>query len=466
MGARDFYLEVVLPALAERLDRAFPEFGWRRDAHGWVATNEEHTHACLGVRAERVVAHGPAPRGFLVHGGQPTLWTAYVNDGVVPRGAAFVRAVRELAECAGVDPSSLERPEPRDRKAELLQEIDEICGRTLTSERGWRTRSYLESRGISAASIKDSGLGLFPARDHVHSGLTRAGYGESEIRASGVLADSRWPGRLVGAWRDERGRPRTFWARSLAESVDADARYLYLRGARRRDLPPYGFSEVLSGSPEARRDLVLVEGVFDLHQLRAHGLDGVAALGGTGVRSELFERLASLGVGTVTLCLDNDEAGRVATERTIEQAARASKSPALFVVDPKRLGSAKDPDAYVLTRGIAAWRVLFEGRECAIGWRAAEHLRDVTDASPQDARREALSRVGTWLGKLPPRLALEQEDAVRVAADRCGYSVDAVQRSFRARYWTEPGRDRSLAYESESPSGAPGRDPMEPGPDI
>lgn len=447
MGARDFYLEVVLPALAERLDEAFPEFGWRRDAHGWVATNEEHTHGYLGVRAERVVAHGPAPRGFLVHGGEATLWTAYVNGGVVPRGADFVRAVKELAECAGVDPSSLERPEPRDRNADLLEELDALCGRELMSERGWRARDYLESRGIPAASIEDSGLGLFPARDHVDSVLTRAGYGESEIGASGVLADSRWPGRLVGAWRDERGRPRTFWARSLAEDVDADTRYLYLRGAPRSGLPPYGFSEVLLGSPEARRDVVLVEGVFDLHQLRAHGLDGVAALGGTGARSELFERLASLGVETVTLCLDNDEAGRVATARTVEQAARATKSPALFVVDPKHLGSAKDPDAYVLTRGVAAWQAVLEERECAIAWRAGEHLRGVNADSPQKRRREVLSRVGAWLGALPPRLALEQEDAVTAAAVTCGYSPESVRRAFRARFWTEPRRVPSPAHE-------------------
>ena len=67
-----------------------------------MATNEEHTHSCLGVRAARVVAHGPAPRGFLVHGGEATLWTAYVHRGVVPRGADFVRAVKELAERANV----------------------------------------------------------------------------------------------------------------------------------------------------------------------------------------------------------------------------------------------------------------------------------------------------------------------------------------------------------------------------
>lgn len=47
----DFYTDVVLPALAERLDSAFPEFGWRRDARGWVASNEEMTHRALSAPA-------------------------------------------------------------------------------------------------------------------------------------------------------------------------------------------------------------------------------------------------------------------------------------------------------------------------------------------------------------------------------------------------------------------------------
>src|SRR6476661_10200686 len=93
----DFYTETVLPALEARLDEAFPEFGWKRDARGWVATNEEMTHRVLGVRADRVIAHGPAPRGFLVHGGEATPWTAYVSGGGMPRGESFKRAVLDLA---------------------------------------------------------------------------------------------------------------------------------------------------------------------------------------------------------------------------------------------------------------------------------------------------------------------------------------------------------------------------------
>src|SRR5918996_6028509 len=142
----DFYTEIVLPELQERLDRAFPEFGWKRDRLGWVATNEEHTHARLGVRAERVIAHGPAPRGFLVHGGDSMLWTAYLNGGAIPRGADFVHAVREIAERAGVDSSPLDRPEPRDRRADLLHDFFVLCRRDLSSERGARARDHLEGR--------------------------------------------------------------------------------------------------------------------------------------------------------------------------------------------------------------------------------------------------------------------------------------------------------------------------------
>src|SRR6266852_3328892 len=152
----DFYIEAVLPALTARLDSAFPEFGWRRDARGWVATNEETTHRALGVRAERVIAHGPAPRGFLVHGGEVTLWTAYLNGGSLPRGEEFVRAVREIAQRAGVDASPIERPVRRDRGIDLLHDFFALCRWELAGEGGARVREYLEQRGLPADTVERS----------------------------------------------------------------------------------------------------------------------------------------------------------------------------------------------------------------------------------------------------------------------------------------------------------------------
>jgi DNA primase len=439
--ASDFYTETVLPTLAERLDHAFPEFGWRRDARGWVATNERHTHDRLGVRAERVVAHGPAPRGFLVHGGEPMLWTAYLNGGSVPRGADFVRAVRELAERVGVDPSPLERWQPRNRRADLLHDFFGFCRFELVGEEGGEARRYLERRGFPDEAIADSGLGVVPAPAKTRSLLERAGYRQEEVAKAGVLADSRWPGRLCGAWRDGYGRIGTLWVRSLDNPAAADSRYLYLRGAGRTKLPPYGLADLLDRPPNSRREIVLVEGFFDLHQLRARGIPNVAALGGTSVRPQTFERLHGLGIETVTLCLDNDEAGRAATGRAVENAARARQSPELYAVDPSRLAPAKDPDELVRQRGVAAWRDLQSARTCAIAWRAHE-LAGITADSPASERRAALARAGRWLGGLPPRLALEQEDAIRLLAEQCGYSAEAVTRSLRARFWRIPEHGR------------------------
>jgi hypothetical protein len=232
LSARDFYTGTVLSALQQRLDTAFPEFGWRRDRHGWVAANQEFTHRALGVRADRVVAHSPAPRGFLVHGADPVLWTAYVNGGVTPRGADFLRVARELAERAGVDPAPLERPRPRDRSAELLHDVFVLARRELASERGAPGRAYFERRGFSHDKIIGSGLGVMPDRRRLAEALAHADYTGREVARSGVLADSRWPGRIVGCWRDEHGHARTLWARATGNGEASSVKYLYLRATR------------------------------------------------------------------------------------------------------------------------------------------------------------------------------------------------------------------------------------------
>src|SRR4051794_19424856 len=98
VSVAEFYDQEVLPALAAHLDQAFPEFGWRRDQRGWVASNAEFTRSVLGVRPDRVVSHGDAPRGFLIHGEGAVLWTTYANDGRPARGREFVETVRTLAQ--------------------------------------------------------------------------------------------------------------------------------------------------------------------------------------------------------------------------------------------------------------------------------------------------------------------------------------------------------------------------------
>lgn len=445
MRVGEFLEETVLPALQERLDSAFPEFGWKRDALGWVATNQETTHSVLGVRADRVVAHGPAPPGFLIHGGDVIPWTAYLNGGQLPRGQRFVATVKELAERAGVDAAPLDRSQPRDRRLDLLHDFFTLCRIELRGEQGAQARGYLERRGLPSAAIDRSGLGLVPAVRDTQRLLEAAGYSELEIARSGVLADGRWPGRLCGAWRHEHGRIRTLWARTVHDS-DLTARFLYLRGASRSGLPPYGVSEVLKLPLAERRKLVLVEGLLDVHHLRANGFANVAAVGGARVQPDAVTRLARHRVDTVVLAFDNDQPGRDGLARAIERVSRAAEAPALRVLDPAKLGNSKDPDEFVREQGIYEFRKLLDAADCAITWRALDHASHIRPSSGPHERRAALFSAGHWLGALPARLALEQEDAIHAVAKRCGYSPEAVGRSFRARFWPDqPDRsDREL----------------------
>jgi DNA primase len=154
------------------------------------------------------------------------------------------------------------------------------------------------------------------------------------------------------------------------------------------------------------------------------------------VRPQTFERLHRLGIEAVTLCLDNDEAGRAATARAVEHSARACRSPDVYVIDPGQLGPVNDPDELVRVRGPGAWHELVKTRTCGIAWRAHE-LAAVARDSPIAERRAGLARAGRWLGGLPPRLALEQEDALHAVADQCGYSATAAERAFQARFFRE-----------------------------
>jgi DNA primase len=399
------------------------------------------THRVLGARADRVVAHGAAPPGFLVHGGPTVLWTAYVNGGELPRGDAFRSVVRELADRAGVDISPIGRAQPRDRRRELLSDFFRLCHGGLHGPEGGPARAYLQNRGFSREAVGQADLGVVPPELFTKNALEAAGYSEFEIAQSGVLADGRWPGRLCGAWRDERGRIGTFWARALHDS-DSSTRYLYLRGASRTDLPPYGLSEVLRLPSAERREVVLVEGLIDVHHLRGHGYPTVVAAGSARVSASALTRLDRHGVEAVVLAFDNDAAGRDGIARAIEDVSGARRAPALRIIEPRLFGDAKDPDGVVRDHGVARFRELVNGAACAVAWRALELVGDITPDDPAARRREALGRAGGWLGALPARLSLEQEDAIRQVADRCGYSREAVERTFRARFWESPDRSR------------------------
>ena len=436
IGPVDFLEREVLPALFERLDAAFPEFGWERKGRGWTATNRAHTKESLGVRPGRVVCN--APFGFLVHGGEPTSWTAYVSGGAAPRGRDFVEAVRKLADLAGVDASPLDRPlspeeearvhEREARAARLEKHAARMAEFFMEPSLGFGARSFLETRGFKwddFQALVDLGFGVCksggPPADEAE------GLEEYELEA-----DPRWIDRLVIPLRDPWGNLRGLAGRALKDG--AEPKYLYLEGTRKEDFVAFGLDVALR-SKEGREDLVLVEGVLDPFLLQARGLPNVAAIGGSGkeLSASRWEALARLGVRSVTLALDHDEAGLSGTLAAVENASKGRNVPKVYVLDPRSLGDAKDPAELVASRGLEAFRGLLEKRRAAAVYAGEVLLQDVTPESPDPKRREAVALVLGLVEKLRGAEAgLDREDLLRLAVERTGYSFEALEEQAEA----------------------------------
>jgi len=376
----DYFEREVLPALFERLDQAFPEFGWTRKGRGWTATNRSHTKSLPGEpRPDRVVCNEPF--GFLVHGGDATSWTTYANGGTKPTGAAFWDVARKLAGLAGVDvaplelqrtPEEEERFHKRERRRGLLEDFFAFTKAALhaETEEARQARAYLvEKRGFEEKDLEELPFGLCPPPESVKTYLEGRGYGRDELEASGLLKDSRWTGRLTIPWRDRWDHLATFAARDLTGKADEGQKYLYLAGATKPEA--FGLDEALR-TEEGRRNLVLVEGLVDVVSLHARGFPNVAALGGGGnlLTANRWERLSSYGVRAFTLVLDNDPAGREGTLAAVENASKGNNVPNVYVVDPEELEDCKDPDELVRRRGLKAFRSLLEQRVHAYRFKA------------------------------------------------------------------------------------------------
>ena len=65
----DFLDGKVYPALFDRLDRAFPEYGFKRKGNRWEATADATRSLPGSPRPDRVNCYGNSPWGLVIQGG-------------------------------------------------------------------------------------------------------------------------------------------------------------------------------------------------------------------------------------------------------------------------------------------------------------------------------------------------------------------------------------------------------------
>ncbi len=282
------------------------------------------------------------------------------------RGLAFVDAVKELADAAGL---ALPAPDPessaRDARAAGLHDVMAAAAswfqEQLRSEAGNDARAYVTRRGLTPATVDTFGIGFAPdRRDALKTALAR--FGDAALVEAGLLiaVDDKIPydrfrGRLMIPIRDPRGRVIAFGGRILGVG---EPKYL-----NSPDTPLFDKGRTLynldRAAPAARKAgrLIVVEGYLDVIALHQAGIDEAVAPLGTALTESQLDRLWRV-VDVPVLCFDGDSAGRKAAVRAAERAMpllNPGQSLAIAMLPP-----GQDPDDVVRTGGRQAFDPLID----------------------------------------------------------------------------------------------------------
>ncbi|MDD5469428.1 MAG: DNA primase [Candidatus Peribacteraceae bacterium] len=342
-------------------------------------------------------------------------------------GIDFRQAIKDLAERTGVElPQALPvAKESKDEKERLRSCLEEA----LTFFRGQLTKSekakaYLHDRKIPAEQIEQFAIGYAPDSFSItYEHLLKAGFSKSEIIKAGLGVQKdlkegkiydRFRNRLIFPIHDVRGQLVGFGGRTLGED---DAKYI-----NSSEGPLYNKSEILYGMHHAKEALrekktvIMVEGYFDVLACHRVGISNVVAVSGTAL-TEKHVRIIKRSCETVTLCLDQDQAGRDAAERAFYLCSAAG-----LLVQSVRIPQ-KDPDEAANAAPELLQQLLMDGGVPYIVHVTAE-LREKGISSVAE-RRDALRRLLPLINAVPS--AVEQEGYIADAALLLGTTETALR---------------------------------------
>ncbi len=321
------------------------------------------------------------------------------------RGLAFMDAVKELADAAGMEvPAPDPRAQERAEKAAGLHEVMEAAAawfvEQLDGVEGSAARAYLEGRGIGEAARRRFGFGLAPdSRGKLKAALKR--FGNDKLVEAGLLIQpeddkepyDRFRGRIMFPIRDARGRCIAFSGRILGQG---EPKYLNSPDTPVFDKGRTLFNLHLAGpASRTQRRVIVVEGQMDVVALDGAGFPETVAPLGTALTEAQLGLLWRLSPSP-TLCFDGDAAGQKATIRAAVRALpHVGPDQSLGFVT---LPPGEDPDDLIKARGREAFEALLAAPEPLVDRLWRHELEALPLATPEQRaglRRRLIDHVMT-----------------------------------------------------------------------
>lgn len=305
----------------------------------------------------------------------------------------FYEVISEEAQKFGIQ---LNNKSFSPEKAELKTRIHEVNLKAvnyfkkllLDSPDAEKARKYLSGRGITKEVIEKFGLGYasgkfdslinyFKSENVQIDLLDKAGLVSEKSSGNGYI--DRFRSRIMIPVRDESGNYIAFGARALAD--DQNPKYL-----NSPDTLVFNKSRTLFALYEAKQSIkeqdgvIIMEGFFDVISAHIQGLTNVVASQGTSLTEQHIKMLAKYSESRrIYLAFDSDAAGIKATDRGAEiiksvfsglgdikqfdeNFAEISSENNRSVCEIRVISntSGKDPDEFLRTEGIEAYKKVIE----------------------------------------------------------------------------------------------------------
>ena len=273
---------------------------------------------------------------------------------------SFIEAVKIVADKCGmslsVDTFNSKVPQVFKEEHEIMDLAQKFFMNNLRTDSGKEALKYLKERGIDEDIIKEFGIGLsLDSNDTLFTLLSKKGYDKKKLMDIGlinVINDKTYDmfsHRITFPLWDKDGNIVGFSARIYRGEKDV-SKYMNSRESKlfKKGETLYNYHKAKDVA-KREKQIIVVEGFMDAIRISTTGIKNVVALQGTAMTQDQINLLKKLRV-KVILCLDNDNAGEIATINNGEELEKNNIET--YVI---RLSGEKDPDEYILANGKEAF---------------------------------------------------------------------------------------------------------------
>lgn len=362
---------------------------------------------------------------------------------------SFPDAVRFLAKRANMEVPVEEGDREAGRRRQRLLDLNRDAARfyyqMLQQPEGRTVLDYLDRRQIGKPTAVAFGLGASLNQwDALITAMTHRGYTKSELLTAGLAVQNKNGGiydkfrnRLMFPVIDVRGDVVAFGGRVLDHSepkyMNSSETPVY---SKRRELYALNLAK-----KSKRPNIILCEGNIDVVTLHQAGFDNAVASMGTALTQEQT-RLLSRYTKELVLCYDNDNAGKIATERALQILNNSEFSVRVLQLPNKKLEDGtmgkQDADDFIKNFGSGAFERLLSGSENGIEFRLAQTAGkyDLTDDQQRLGYAEEVSELLAGLESPVERdiYAVRAAEAAKLTPEAMKLEV---QRAFKRRMGKE-----------------------------